>query len=149
VTRAFQHQALLYDSADELVDAALPFVREGLERGEPVLGVLERRNLDALGVALGADADRLELHDTAQWHPNAFERLRELARLVARVPEDGAMRALGQPAWNGSAAVNWVPPARAGGGGWGLPIARQLCDALEIARGGDGAVVTLYVALGR
>jgi anti-sigma regulatory factor (Ser/Thr protein kinase) len=48
----------------------------------------------------------------------------------------------------GDPLAGWLPPQRFTEGGWGLPIARQLCDALEIAPGQDtGAVVTLHSAV--
>jgi anti-sigma regulatory factor (Ser/Thr protein kinase) len=48
----------------------------------------------------------------------------------------------------GDPLAGWLPPQRFTEGGWGLPIARQLCDALEIAPGQDvGAVVSLHSAV--
>jgi anti-sigma regulatory factor (Ser/Thr protein kinase) len=43
--------------------------------------------------------------------------------------------------------AGWLPPPYPTQGGWGLPIARQLCDALELARDESGTAVSLYMAL--
>jgi anti-sigma regulatory factor (Ser/Thr protein kinase) len=43
--------------------------------------------------------------------------------------------------------AGWLLPATPSEGGWGLSIARQLCDAVEIAPEGEGTRVTLHVEL--
>jgi anti-sigma regulatory factor (Ser/Thr protein kinase) len=43
--------------------------------------------------------------------------------------------------------AGWVPPATTTNGGWGLPIARQLCDVVEISRRADETIVTIHHAL--
>lgn len=43
--------------------------------------------------------------------------------------------------------AGWMPPNGAPNGGWGLPIARQLCDAVEIAPSDAGTIVSLHVNL--
>jgi anti-sigma regulatory factor (Ser/Thr protein kinase) len=44
--------------------------------------------------------------------------------------------------------AGWVLPEPGAPGGWGLAVARRICDALEVAGGRDGALVRLYVTLG-
>lgn len=43
--------------------------------------------------------------------------------------------------------AGWTIPDRAEPGGWGLPLSRRLCDALDIVPGDDGTRVYLHVAL--
>jgi anti-sigma regulatory factor (Ser/Thr protein kinase) len=43
--------------------------------------------------------------------------------------------------------AGWLPPEDLAGGGWGLPIARQLCDAVEIAASPAGTTVSLHRAI--
>ena len=64
---ALAHQALLYSSRDEFVDATLPFVRAGAEAGEAVLVAVRERNLEALRAELGEDAggSEVQLHSIA------------------------------------------------------------------------------------
>jgi anti-sigma regulatory factor (Ser/Thr protein kinase) len=44
--------------------------------------------------------------------------------------------------------AGWLLPNWPSEGGWGLAIARQLCDAVEIAPDGEGTRVTLHVGFG-
>jgi anti-sigma regulatory factor (Ser/Thr protein kinase) len=43
--------------------------------------------------------------------------------------------------------AGWALPDHLTPGGWGLPLSRRLCDALEIAADGGGSRVRLYVSL--
>ena len=43
--------------------------------------------------------------------------------------------------------AGWLPPADVAGGGWGLPIARQLCDAVEIVPSESGTTVSLHLSI--
>jgi anti-sigma regulatory factor (Ser/Thr protein kinase) len=44
--------------------------------------------------------------------------------------------------------AGWTLPPPGAPGGWGLAVARRICDALEVAGSdGDGSRVRLYVAL--
>ena len=43
--------------------------------------------------------------------------------------------------------VGWLPPPDGAQHGWGLPIARQLCDALEIVPTDRGTTASLHVSL--
>lgn len=45
--------------------------------------------------------------------------------------------------------AGWTLPEPGSQGGWGLAVARRICDGLEVAGGGgDGSLVRLYVSLG-
>lgn len=56
----FSHEALLYEGPDGLLAGTLPFIREGLERNEPILVAVGAPKIVALREALGPDADRVE-----------------------------------------------------------------------------------------
>jgi anti-sigma regulatory factor (Ser/Thr protein kinase) len=43
--------------------------------------------------------------------------------------------------------AGWVPPSTTAIGGWGLPIARQLCDAVEISRRNEETIVSVHFSL--
>jgi anti-sigma regulatory factor (Ser/Thr protein kinase) len=47
----------------------------------------------------------------------------------------------------GDPRAGWELPDSASPGGWGLALARRICDALEVADGGDESRVRLYMAL--
>jgi hypothetical protein len=63
-----RHEALVYSSADELVAASVPFLRQGLAAGEDLLVVLRERSVGALRAALGDDATRVEFRDSVDWY---------------------------------------------------------------------------------
>jgi anti-sigma regulatory factor (Ser/Thr protein kinase) len=99
------HQALVYDSPADLAAAVLPLLREGMERGDKLFVAARRANVDALLDALGADADRVELHDTERWAARPADRLAAVRRMVDAVPADSRVLAFGEPVWSGSPAV--------------------------------------------
>ena len=43
--------------------------------------------------------------------------------------------------------AGWVPPSSLSNGGWGLPIARQLCDVVEVFQRDAETIVSLHLAL--
>jgi anti-sigma regulatory factor (Ser/Thr protein kinase) len=89
----FHHEALLYDGPDALLAGTLPFIRDGLERGEAVLIALDAEKHEAFSDALGpSDA--------------VFADMRLLGRNPARIipvwrdfqaRHDGPIRGVGEP----------------------------------------------------
>lgn len=53
----FRHDALIYRDADEFLSGAMPFLRAGLEAGEPVLVAVARARRELLESELRGDAD--------------------------------------------------------------------------------------------
>lgn len=102
---SFQHQAFLYASPDEFVASMVPFVREGLERGDRVFAAAKRQNIDALREELDGDAGLVDLHDATEWCTRPYDRLQAFKRLVNELPDGGVLRAMGEPVWDGSDAV--------------------------------------------
>jgi CheY-like chemotaxis protein len=109
-----RHEALVYSSTDELVAGALPFMRNGLARGEHVLVVLRESGRIVLKQALGEDASRVEFADAIDWYQSpkhAFEsytrylddRLRRgdapRVRVVAEVVWPESLATLDVAAW--------------------------------------------------
>jgi anti-sigma regulatory factor (Ser/Thr protein kinase) len=66
--RAFQHDAFLYASDEELVEAMVPFVRDGMTRGHATVAVTPACNLALLRDGLGPDADQVRFVDAAAWY---------------------------------------------------------------------------------
>src|SRR5215207_5051773 len=62
-TDTFVHEALLYEGVQGFVDGALPFVREGLDAGEPMLVAVGPEKIARLRAALGAGADAVQFVD--------------------------------------------------------------------------------------
>jgi CheY-like chemotaxis protein len=66
--RGCRHEALVYSSTDELAAGALPFMQQGLARGEHVLVVLREAGRIVVEQALGEDASRVEFADANEWY---------------------------------------------------------------------------------
>ena len=91
-----RHNALVYESDDEYVDASVTFLREGLEAGEAGAVAQTRDGISRMREALGDDADRVAFfdvssvytrpaHAVAQYYGTFLSLLREApaARAVA------------------------------------------------------------------
>jgi anti-sigma regulatory factor (Ser/Thr protein kinase) len=98
---SLRHQALLYGSQDEFLEAALPFVRDGARDGEPVLVAVRERNVEALREALNGEADdeEIQLHSIAQWYENPSRTRAKFGDWVSRRAADRRVRLLGEPPW--------------------------------------------------
>jgi anti-sigma regulatory factor (Ser/Thr protein kinase) len=100
-----EHQAFFYASPERFAAAMAPVVRDGLERGDSVFVVAKRAGVEALGDALGRDADEVQMQDTARWYPRPRERLAHVKLMIDAVPAGRALLALGEPLWRGSDAA--------------------------------------------
>ena len=104
------HQAFLYDGAEQFAEAMAPLVREGARRGDKVVVAAKRESTEALRAKLGSDGDKVELHDTLEWHPRPVQRLMAVQREIEELPPGAGLLALGEPIWDGSEAMRreWV-----------------------------------------
>jgi len=96
---ALLHEALVYDSDEQLVERVAPFLREGLEEG-PTIAVLTRPHWRLLREALGSDADGIDFTNCddfyvrpidaiAAYHATMIDLLRSGAkstRVVGEIP---------------------------------------------------------------
>jgi transcriptional regulator with XRE-family HTH domain len=98
-----EHRALLYDTDDELVNTAIPFLIEGVERSEAVLVVTAKANLALLRRHLGADAERVEFVDAQSWYGTPGLVLRAYREFIDEKVEAGApwVRIVGELHWDG------------------------------------------------
>ena len=90
--RGCRHEALLYSSPDELAVATLPFIRQGLARGEHLLVVLREAGRTVLHQALGGDADRIEFEDAIDWYQSPEHAFQGYTRYVDDHLAHGAAR---------------------------------------------------------
>jgi anti-sigma regulatory factor (Ser/Thr protein kinase) len=101
-SRAFRHEALLYTGHREFLDAALPFVREGLARDEPILVLVNAAKISALRAELGADAERVAFADMAQVGRNPARLIPRWRRFIDEyLRTDRPVRGIGEPIWAG------------------------------------------------
>jgi anti-sigma regulatory factor (Ser/Thr protein kinase) len=103
-TGTFQHRALVYSSADEFLDAAVPFVDEGMRAGDRVLAVSSRENIGALAGALG-DAE-IDSRDAGEWYAAPGRTLRAYKDYVDRHSGSGrGVTIVGEQVWAGRSAA--------------------------------------------
>jgi anti-sigma regulatory factor (Ser/Thr protein kinase) len=79
----------------------VPFVHEGIDRGEPVLVAVGRDRLNALRGELGSRERSVEWAPTDEWHPHPAQRLRAFHQLVTREVSHGThgVRLAEEPVW--------------------------------------------------
>jgi hypothetical protein len=99
------HRVLLYETDEEFLNVAAPFLAAGIERSEALLAVTSRTNIDLLRDHLGAKAGEVEFADATTWYRSpgaALDAYKDFAR--AKVAEGAPwVRVLGEPgpAWSG------------------------------------------------
>jgi anti-sigma regulatory factor (Ser/Thr protein kinase) len=96
----FRHEALLYAGEVDFLTGTLPFIREGVAAGEPVLVVVSAARIGLLRSALGGDADRVAFADMADIGANPARIIPAWRDFVAGndVASRGA-RGIGEPIW--------------------------------------------------
>lgn len=90
------HIALFYRGDRGYLDAVVPFIRDGLEQGEPVVVAVPTRKLALIRGALGADAARVTLHDMTEIGRNPARTFPVLSEVD---DTDGWARAVAEPIW--------------------------------------------------
>jgi transcriptional regulator with XRE-family HTH domain len=98
-----EHQALLYETDEELLDTVAPFLTEGVERWEPSLVVTTSANIELLRERLGSDAERVEFVESKSWLTAPASALDAYEQFVNAQIEAGApwVRIVGEPIWKG------------------------------------------------
>jgi anti-sigma regulatory factor (Ser/Thr protein kinase) len=97
-TAGFRHEALLYAGDAEFVARLTPFLREGVERREPVLVVVPGHKVDWLRDALGRDARRVTFADMADVGRNPARIIPVWRKFLASLPPGMSARGVGEPA---------------------------------------------------
>ncbi|WP_367131133.1 MULTISPECIES: anti-sigma factor RsbA family regulatory protein [Streptomyces] len=102
---AFVHHACLYGSDAEFLAMAVPFVRDGLAAGEPVLAATTPANIELLREALGESAHHLDTAETAYFGRRPVERVSAFLRHHERRARPGRRtRMIAEPVWAGRSA---------------------------------------------
>ncbi len=113
VEDSFHHEALFYNGEDGFLRGTLPFVREGLAAGEPLLVAAVEQRARLLRDALGDDAERvhfLDMHALARNPARVIPAWREFVLEHSAHPR--GVRAVGEPAWAGRSAAELDECAR-------------------------------------
>jgi anti-sigma regulatory factor (Ser/Thr protein kinase) len=99
---ALIHQALLYEDAQQFLAAVLPFIRDGVDRGDPVLAVATGANSTLLREELGQTATSVKFVDPVQWYDAPGRTMAACHRYVqARRDGQERVRVVGEPVWAG------------------------------------------------
>ncbi len=98
----YQHEAFLYSDDAAYLAGSVPFIRQGLALGQPVMVAVPTRQLGLIREALGDDADRVQLVDMTDMGHNPARIIPAWRRFVEA---EGAgrrpVRGIGEPIWAG------------------------------------------------
>lgn len=98
----FLHQGCVYRSDDEFLAMAVPFIEEGLARGEPVLAATTSANLELIEEAFGRSASGLDLAESVYLGSRPPQRVAAFDRYLKRhADRRGSARILAEPVWTG------------------------------------------------
>lgn len=100
----FVHHTCVYASDEAFLAMAVPFVEDGLARGEPVLAATTTANLDLLSRALGPRGGLVDYAETAYFGRRPPQRVAAFFRYWQRqaaAANGGQVRILAEPVWAG------------------------------------------------
>lgn len=98
----FHHEAFFYAGLDGFLAGTVPFLREGLEAGEPALVAVARTQAKALGEELGGDGEEIRFVDMEELGRNPARIIPAWHRFVdERCAPGHPVRGIGEPLWPG------------------------------------------------
>jgi anti-sigma regulatory factor (Ser/Thr protein kinase) len=98
--RGFRHDALIYEDAEEFLSGTVPFIRAGLEAGEPILVAVRGLNRERIEAALGGDAGAVAYVDVEEAARNPAWTI-PLWRDFVEKGGGRTVRGIGEAAWPG------------------------------------------------
>ena len=105
----FRHEALLYAGMADFLAGTVPFIRGGLEAGEPVLVVESAAKIALLRAELGTDADSIRFADMAGVGANPARIIPAWRDFVTKHGGAGRrLRGIGEPIWNGRSPIELI-----------------------------------------
>ncbi|TDD85741.1 sensor histidine kinase [Actinomadura darangshiensis] len=103
----FVHPALFYHGDEEYLAGTVPFVRAGLDAGEPVAVAVPGDRLALLRGALGAAAGEVAWLDMSEAGRNPGRIIPGVLREFADRHTGGRVRIIGEPVWPGRSAAEY------------------------------------------
>jgi anti-sigma regulatory factor (Ser/Thr protein kinase) len=98
----FRHEAMLYAGWADFIAGTVPFIRGGVEAGEPVLVVESAEKIEMLRVALDRDADLVHFADMSEVGANPARIIPAWQEFVTKHGSSGRrLRGIGEPIWKG------------------------------------------------
>ena len=100
--QSYRHEAFLWHDATDFAAGMVPFIRDGLEAGEPVLVALIPQHTEWLQDALPGQADQVKFLDMGELGRNPARIIPAVVQfLTTRSGRPRPMRGIGQPMWPG------------------------------------------------
>jgi len=96
----FQHQALIYEGADEYLAGTVPFLRAGLETGESILVAVRREQAQLLEAELGEEVERIRFLPVEEVARNPAL-IVSLWRDLVAAASGRSVRGIGESLWPG------------------------------------------------
>ncbi|WP_433469361.1 anti-sigma factor RsbA family regulatory protein [Spirillospora sp. CA-128828] len=104
---AFVHPALFYHGDEEYLAGTVPFIRVGLDAGEPVAVAVPGARLTVLRDALGTAAGGVTWLDMSEAGRNPGRIIPGVLRRFADRHTAGRVRIIGEPIWPGRSAAEY------------------------------------------
>ena len=99
---SYQHEAFLYRGTDDFLDGVVPFVRDGVAAGQPVMVAVREPRIAPLRDALGPDAVDVLFVDMTDLGHNPARIIPGWRRFLDEHCRDGQpVRGVGEPIWTG------------------------------------------------
>jgi transcriptional regulator with XRE-family HTH domain len=108
----FEHRLVTYGSDADYLDAAIPYIAEGLERSECLLVVTTPAQSALVREVLDVRSEHIEFADSAEWYSSLSGALNRYRAFVKEKFEAGAawIRMVGDPVWaprSGAEVTAW------------------------------------------
>jgi anti-sigma regulatory factor (Ser/Thr protein kinase) len=97
---SYQHEALFYRNDDEFLAGTVPFVKDAVALGQPVMVALVKPRLQMFQAALDVNADGIHFVDMAQLGANPARIIPAWLDFV-RIHRGNPVRGVGEPLWAG------------------------------------------------
>lgn len=93
------HTGLAYQTVEEFLASAVPYVKRGVTAGEAVIAATTQANINALRGALGPDAETVEFVRSNEWYESPVRSFSKYQRYWREKERSGAhaLRILGEP----------------------------------------------------
>jgi anti-sigma regulatory factor (Ser/Thr protein kinase) len=105
----YRHDALLYAGLADFVARTVPFIRGGLEAGEPVMVATSAEKIGLLHSELGVDAEAVVFADMASVGANPARIIPFWREFVDQHSAEGRpLRGIGEPIWPGRSSAELV-----------------------------------------
>jgi anti-sigma regulatory factor (Ser/Thr protein kinase) len=99
-TDGFRHEALLYAGDDGFLEGTLPWIRDAVAAGEPILVVVSAARIARLREELGAEAEGVTFADMAEVGTNPARIIPAWREFVdAHAGQGRRLRGIGEPIW--------------------------------------------------